>query len=151
MNTNLNELRSQAMSLANKLRKENNLTKSDALRQAWAEVKKANNYQAKAKTANKEIEFKSVKQMNNLEKVQEYKRLQNLVDELTKQMDTIKEALINELEQQQLQELDIDIFKVKYIEVVANRFDTSSFKKQYEKLYNEYLKESRYKRFTIAC
>ncbi len=148
MNNNLNTLRSQAMSLANRLRKEHNLTKSDALKTAWAQVKKTNNYQSKAET---KIEFKDVNVMSTLEKVQEYERVKQLVDELQKYMDTVKQELINEMEQKQLQELKVDIFKVRYIEVVANRFNTSDFKKTHIDLYNQYLKESRSKRFTIAC
>lgn len=149
MNTSLNELRSKAMTLANRLRKEKGLNKSEALKAAWKEVKKANNYQPKSKT--KEIEFKAVDTMNTLEKVQEYERVKQLVDELSTYMDTIKQELINEMEQKQLQELKVDIFKVRYIEVVANRFNTSDFKKTHIELYNQYLKESRTKRFTIAC
>jgi len=149
MNNNLNTLRSQAMSLANKLRKEKGLNKSEALRVAWQEVKKANNYQSKSET--KGIEFKAVDAMNTLEKVQEYERVKQLVDELSTYMDTIKQELINEMEQKQLQELKIDIFKVRYITVVSNRFNTTEFKKIHEDLYNQYLKESRSKRFTIAC
>ncbi len=149
MNTSLNSLRSQAMSLANKLRKENNLTKSEALKVAWKEVKKTNNYQPKAET--KGVEFKAVDTMNTLEKIQEYERIKQLVDELSTYMDTIKQSLIEEMEKKQLQELKIDIFKVRYIEVVANRFNTSDFKKTHIDLYNQYLKESRTKRFTIAC
>jgi len=149
MNTSLNSLRSKAMSLANRLRKEKGLTKSDALKQAWVEVKKANNYQPKAEI--KGIEFKSVDTMNTLEKVQEYERVKQLVDELSTYMDTIKQSLIAEMETQQLQELKVDIFKVRYITVVSNRFNTTEFKKIHEDLYNQYLKESRTKRFTIAC
>ncbi len=149
MNTNLKEIRSKAMTLANKLRKEKGLNKSDALKVAWKEIKKANNYQPKAET--KGIEFKVVNAMSTLEKVQEYERVKQMVDELEKYMDKIKQELINEMEQKQLQELKVDIFKVRYIEVVANRFNTSDFKKTHIDLYNQYLKESKSKRFTIAC
>ncbi len=52
MNTNLKEIRSKAMSLANKLRKEKGLNKSDALKLAWQEVKKENT-EIKAETSKK--------------------------------------------------------------------------------------------------
>jgi len=105
MNTSLNSLRSQAMSLANRLKKEKGLNKSDALKVAWIEVKKANNYQPKK---SKTLELKSIDSMNTLEKVQEYKKINQLIDELSAYMDTIKQSLIAEMETQQLQELKID-------------------------------------------
>jgi len=52
MNTNLKEIRSKVMTLANRLRKEKGLDKSDALKTAWAEVKKENT-EAKAETSKK--------------------------------------------------------------------------------------------------
>jgi len=51
MNTNLKEIRSKVMTLANKLRKQG-LDKSDALKTAWAEVKKENT-EVKAETSKK--------------------------------------------------------------------------------------------------
>lgn len=139
-------LNSKAMKRANELRKEG-LTKSEALKKAWAEVRAEYPSDIKIK-AN---ELQSLESMTTLEKIQEYKKLQNFIEVIQNNMEEIKKSIISEMETKQTDELKVDIFKVKYITVTSNRFNTTEFKKEHEALYNQYLKESKCKRFTIAC
>lgn len=139
-------LHSEVMTIANKLRKQG-LNKSEALKTAWAEIKSKYPSDIKSQTD----ELKPVDAMTTLEKVQEYKKLQNIIDTIEERMEQIKQSVIDEMEQQQVDELKIDIFKVRYITVISNRFNTTEFKKTHEQLYAQYLKESKSKRFTIAC
>lgn len=139
-------LHSEVMTIANNLRKQG-LNKSEALKMAWAEIKSKYPSDIKAKAE----ELKSIETMTTLEKVQEYKKLQNIIETIQSRMEQIKQSVINEMEQQQIDELKVDIFKVRYITVISNRFNTTEFKKTHEQLYAQYLKENRSKRFTIAC
>ena len=52
--------------------------------------------------------------------------------------------------EQNVSELQVDVFKIRWTTVVSNRFDTSAFKKVYMDLYNQFTKQSKTKRFTIA-
>lgn len=139
-------LHSEVMTIANNLRKQG-LNKSEALKMAWAEIKSKYPSDIKSQTD----ELKPVDAMTTLEKVQEYKKLQNIIETIEERMEQIKQSVINEMEEQQIDELKVDIFKVRYITVISNRFNTTEFKKTHEQLYAQYLKESRSKRFTIAC
>lgn len=139
-------LHSEVMTIANNLRKQG-LNKSEALKMAWAEVKGKYPSDIKAKAE----ELKPIDDMTTLEKVQEYKKLQNIIDTIEERMEQIKQSVIDEMEEQQIDELKVDIFKVRYITVISNRFNTTEFKKTHEQLYAQYLKESKSKRFTIAC
>jgi len=151
MKMSLSELRSKAMKLANQLRKEKGLNKSVSLQQAWQQVKQKYNFQPKSKSKVESILLKPVEEMNTLEQVITYKELQKLIDKVNAKIEEIKQSLIQELEQQQLQELKIDVFKIRYIEVMNKRLDTTKFKTENKSLYEQYLKTSIVKRFTITC
>lgn len=84
------------------------------------------------------------------DKVKSYKKLQATIEELEAQASAIKEEIISEMEAQQTEEIKVDIFKVRYITVISNRFNTTEFKQTHSDLYKEFLKESVCKRFTVA-
>lgn len=71
----------------------------------------------------------------------EQKNIQTIIDEL-------KDSLKAEMELRGVDELETDMFTLSYKEVISNRFDTTSFKKDNAVLYNHYLKESVSKRFS---
>ena len=47
-------------------------------------------------------------------------------------------------------EMTVDIFKVRYKTVISNRFDTKAFKATHSELYSQYTKQTECKRFTVA-
>lgn len=69
------------------------------------------------------------------------------LDELKKE----KEALVKSvLDEAGVEELEIGAFTVRFTNVVRNNFNTSAFKKKYLELYNVFIKQSTYRKFTIV-
>jgi predicted phage-related endonuclease len=65
-------------------------------------------------------------------------------------MKETRSAITQTMEERQTEEILVDVFKVRYITVISNRFDTTTFKATHKDLYSEYLKPSECKRFTVA-
>ena len=69
------------------------------------------------------------------------------LDELKKE----KEALIKSvLDTAGVEEMKIGAFTVRFTNIVRNNFNTTAFKKKYLELYNAFIKQSNYRKFTIA-
>lgn len=49
-----------------------------------------------------------------------------------------------------LEELQVGAFTIRFTNVVRNNFNTSAFKKKYLELYNAFIKQSNYRKFTIS-
>lgn len=137
----MSTIKSIVCTTANQLVKEG-YNKSDAFVEAWARVKEENGQTPKSE--------KSISDMELTEKVRKFKEIQAAIEELEAQVNEIKESIINEMETKQAEEIKVDVYRIRYITVVSNRFNTTEFKKEYNNLYNQYLKESVYKRFTVA-
>ena len=54
------------------------------------------------------------------------------------------------MESNQLTELQAGAFTIRLSDVVRNNFNTSAFKKKYLELYNAFIKQSTYKKFSIV-
>lgn len=82
--------------------------------------------------------------------VKELKELQRMSDELNAEIESIKDELKAEMAARNTDEILTSEYKLKYKEVSSSRFDTTSFKNKYIDLYNQFLKVTTSKRFTIA-
>ena len=49
-----------------------------------------------------------------------------------------------------LEELEVGSFTIRFTNVVRNNFNTSAFKKKYLELYNSFIKQTNYRKFTIS-
>ncbi len=83
-------------------------------------------------------------------KIQKYRELKVFIEQLTAEMDEIKQELINEMEEQQTSKLLIDTFKVSYTDFTSERLDSKAFKAENPELANRYIKVTTSKRFTVA-
>lgn len=89
-------------------------------------------------TANLENEIREIRTLEA--KIKE-------LDELKKE----KEALVKSvLDEAGVEELKTGAFTVRFTNVVRNNFNTSAFKKKYLELYNAFIKQSNYRKFTIV-
>lgn len=62
-----------------------------------------------------------------------------------------KEALIKKvLDDAGVEELQIGAFTVRFTNVVRNNFNTTAFKKKYLELYNAFIKQTNYRKFSIV-
>lgn len=84
------------------------------------------------------------------ERVKELKELQRMSDELNTEIEAIKDELKAEMAARNTDEILTSEYKLRYKEVSSSRFDTTSFKNKYIDLYNQFLKITTNKRFTIA-
>lgn len=77
------------------------------------------------------------------------KALESQIKELQDEADAIKDLIKEELTAEGIEEIFIDDYKVIYREVIQKRFDSTTFKKTHEDLYNAFMKQTSYKRLTI--
>lgn len=108
----------------------------------YIHVNKNNKGELKMKTlvitANLENEIKDIRALEA--KINE-------LDELKKE----KEALIKSvLDTAGVEEMKIGAFTVRFTNIVRNNFNTTAFKKKYLELYNAFIKQSNYRKFSIV-
>lgn len=83
-------------------------------------------------------------------KVRELKELKTMQEELQAEITGIEDEIKAEMTALNVNEMTVDVFKIRWTPVTSNRFDTSAFKTKYIDLYNQFLKVIETKRFTIA-
>lgn len=89
--------------------------------------------------------------MNELTtKIEDIKTLQRMIEELTSEMESLKDEVKAEMTAQGKDELSVSCYKVRYQTITSSRFDSAAFKKTHEELYSQYCKAVTSKRFTIA-
>lgn len=82
------------------------------------------------------------------EVIKEIKEYQAMQDELKRQIEALKNEAVEYLESHEIDEYMCDEGKVTYREVISNRFDSTSFKKDFADIYAEYTKKTSNMRFT---
>jgi len=90
-----------------------------------------------------------MKEQTLLEKIRAIKELEILIEEAQHEIDSYKDDIKTELEKRQIEEMTVDIFKVKYTTVTSNRIDTTVIKKELPEVAARYSKQQTIKRFTI--
>lgn len=83
-------------------------------------------------------------------KVRELKELKAMAEELAAEITAIEDAIKEEMTARNTEEMQVDVFKVRWTKVTSNRFDTTAFKKTHTDLYNQYMKQTETRRFSIA-
>lgn len=85
-----------------------------------------------------------------LKQVRDLKELKVMAEELQAEITAIEDNIKAEMTVQNVTELQIDIFKIRWTPVISNKFDTSAFKKIYSDLYNQFTRKYETKRFSIV-
>ncbi len=83
-------------------------------------------------------------------KVRKLKELKTFADELAAEITAIEDELKAEMTAQNVEEMTVDVFKLRYKTVTSSRFDTNAFKATHAELYSQYTKPTTYRRFTVA-
>ena len=83
-------------------------------------------------------------------KVRSLKELEALIAEAQAEAEGIKDELKAEMINRNTEEMTVDVFKIRYKTVKSNRFDTNAFKSTHKDLYNQYIKQTESRRFTVA-
>lgn len=83
-------------------------------------------------------------------KIKTIKKLEQQKKQIEESIGDIKDEIKSFMEKNKTSELVVDVFTVHWSESISERFDSKAFKKDNEKLYSEYLKETTTKRFSIT-
>lgn len=83
-------------------------------------------------------------------KVKKLKELKTFADELAAEITAIEDELKAEMTAQNVEEMTVDVFKLRYKAVTSNRFDSKAFQATHAELYAQYTKPTTYRRFSVA-
>lgn len=83
-------------------------------------------------------------------KVRELKELKALLDELNAEITAIEDEIKAEMTAMNVEEMTVDVYKVRYKTVTSSRFDSTAFKATHADLYNQYTKQTTSRRFSVA-
>jgi predicted phage-related endonuclease len=82
--------------------------------------------------------------------VRNLKDLMIMKDELEAEIAAAQDAIKQEMTAREVDEMIVDVFKVRWTKVVSNRFDTTAFKSAHKDIYDLFTKASETRRFSIA-
>ena len=89
--------------------------------------------------------------MNELTaKVRQLKELEAMQAEIAAEIETLKDQFKEEMTTRNTDELQVDVFKIRWTKVQSSRFDTTAFKKAMPDLAQQFTKTSESRRFSIA-
>lgn len=84
-------------------------------------------------------------------KIEELKALEQFMEELKAEAETLRDSLKEEMVRQNTEELEAGSYIVRFTSVLSTRFDTKRFKEAFgEDLYKAYTKQVASRRFSIA-
>lgn len=85
--------------------------------------------------------------------IEQLKEYEELAKELSDLIDRLKDSLKAELIARDCEELEVEDtnYIIRYTAVLTNRFDSTSFKKSHNALYQSFVKQILSRRFTISA
>ena len=83
-------------------------------------------------------------------KIRTLKELQALMEQAQTEAEAIKDELKALMEETGMEEMNVDVFKIRYATIKGNRFDAAAFKKTHADLYAQYTRPTETRRFTVA-
>ena len=83
-------------------------------------------------------------------KVKELKELKLMAEELSADITAIEDSLKAEMTEKGVEEMTVDVFKIRWTKVSSTRFDSTTFKKAMPGLYAQFTRQTESRRFTIA-
>lgn len=83
-------------------------------------------------------------------KVRELKELRQLAEELAAQITGIEDEIKEEMRAREVDELTVDVFKIRWTKVVSTHFDTKAFKTRYGEIYAQFARQIETRRFSVA-
>lgn len=86
-----------------------------------------------------------------IKKIEYLRELEEYMDEIKTEADTIRDAIKEEMLDRDIEELEAGQYIVRWTSVLSNRFDTTSFKKIYGDLYKAFTKQTTSRRFSISA
>lgn len=88
--------------------------------------------------------------MDMIKKIEELNAWEELMEEAKAEIEAIRDILKAEMLANDVEELAVGKYIVRYTNITSNRFDSSTFKKVMPEIYKAYLKQSISRRFSIS-
>ena len=89
--------------------------------------------------------------MDMIKKIEELNAWEELMEEAKAEIESIRDILKAEMHANDVEELAVGKYIVRYTNITSNRFDSSTFKKVMPEIYKAYLKQSISRRFSISA
>ena len=86
-----------------------------------------------------------------IKKIEELQELETFIEEIKAEAETIKDSIKAEMLDRDIEELTAGQYIIRWTSILSNRFDTTSFKKQFGDLYKSFTKQTSSRRFSISC
>lgn len=83
-------------------------------------------------------------------KVRELKELEAMLKQINDELETLKDELKAELTERETEELQADIFTLRYKTHIQNRIDSKTLKKDLPDVFSRYSTAVNVKRFTVS-
>lgn len=83
-------------------------------------------------------------------KIRELKELQALIEEAEAEAEAIKDSIKAEMAARSVDEMTVDVFKVRWTTVTSSRFDTTAFKSAMPELAQQFTRQTQTRRFSVA-
>ena len=81
--------------------------------------------------------------------VRDLKELKAMAVDLAAEITNLEDIIKAEMTARETDELNVDVYKVRWTAVISTRFDTTAFKSTHADLYNQYSKPVETRRFSI--
>ena len=86
-----------------------------------------------------------------ISKVEQLREWEQLLEEAQAEADALRDSIKAEMLAQDTEELRVGAYIIRWTSVLSNRFDSTSFKKEYADLYKTFTKQTNSRRFSISC
>ena len=82
--------------------------------------------------------------------IEALKEWEKVMEEAKAEVDSLRDQIKEEMVAQGTEEMEVGNYIVRYTSVLSNRFDTTSFKREHNDLYQQFTKQTASRRFSIA-
>ena len=83
-------------------------------------------------------------------KVEQLREWEALLEEAQNEVEELRDSIKAEMLAQGTEELQVGAYIIRWTSVLSNRFDSTSFKKEYADLYKTFTKQVSSRRFSIS-
>lgn len=83
-------------------------------------------------------------------KVRELKELKSFAEQIAEEIAALEDAIKAEMTAQSVEEMQVDVYKIRWATVKSNRFDTTAFRAAMPDLYDKFIKQTTNRRFSVA-
>ena len=83
-------------------------------------------------------------------KIETIRELEELIEEARNEADALRDTIKQMMLNDEIEEMEVGQYMVRYQSIVSNRFDSSAFKKALPEVYKSFIRQSTSKRFSIA-